>query len=183
MTIAPSDFAILQREDLLASYQGLKAVVLKNNEFCMGYSKRKQAELNKFFMANPRVRKVYDAEFKNSISPISLGVRNLHGSAKTSKMDDPVKVRLIRARVILKLANKKFPLRQDVIWHKESREYSDAEFQQGRLGLSAEHYAYLSKVIQEINFFNSMFTTHYEHLHRIKTLLEDNVDLLEGRYD
>ncbi|KGY10341.1 hypothetical protein [Vibrio sinaloensis] len=183
MTIAPSDFATLQRENLLAAYQSLKRVILMNNEFCKAYTKSKQAEIHKFFVLNPRMKKAYEGESRNTISPVALELRNLHGSSKVAKMDDPVQVKLIRARVIIKLRNRRFPLKQDVIWSKASREYSDAEFQKGRLGLSDAHSEYLSRVIHDINHFNFMFTNHYEHLSMTMKLLEGNVDLLEGRYD
>ncbi|WP_221768583.1 hypothetical protein, partial [Vibrio penaeicida] len=183
MTNAPSDFAIVQREKLLISYQALKGLVLKNNELCVFYSKRMQDEINKFFLENPRIKISYEKEFKNSVSPITLEPRDLHRTAKTVKMDDPIQVKVIRARVLIQLRNKNFPTKQDVIWNKDTKEYFDAEFQKGRLGLSAEQSKYVSKIIQDVNYFNAMFIEHYDQLHNVKTLLERNIDLLEGMYD
>ncbi|MGR5207042.1 hypothetical protein [Vibrio alfacsensis] len=97
-----SDIAIEQRELLTNSYRQIKKMVEQNNLMCMRFLSTKRAEVNRYFMENPRVWSKGDSEFKNTLSPLSISLKDLHNHKVIANMVDPIKVVALRARVVVR---------------------------------------------------------------------------------
>ncbi|BCN27404.1 hypothetical protein [Vibrio alfacsensis] len=94
-----SDIAIKQRELLTNSYRQIKKMVEQNNLMCMRFISTKRAESNRYFMENPRVWASGDQEFKNTLAPLSIGLKDLHNHYVVANMVDPIKIVALHARV------------------------------------------------------------------------------------
>ncbi|MGR5237681.1 hypothetical protein [Vibrio alfacsensis] len=183
MNRTTSDYALEQRYLLEDMYRNARCGIEINNAMCAAFIKTKQKSLYDFFLKNPRITRAYGNEYVNTFTPLSLGVRDLHSQAARERMVDPIVVNLVRARVVVQVTGKKYPIRQDVIWDKSTRTYFDNEFKKGRLNLSDQHSEFLVLVIKQVNQLNQTILSHYRHFLELQNLLENNEIYLGGRYD
>ncbi|CAH0525410.1 hypothetical protein VHP8226_00961 [Vibrio hippocampi] len=154
-----------------------------NNAMCLAFIETKRKALYDYFLKHPRVTRAFRNEYSNSFTPLTLGHRNLHNPATVRKMDDPVSIKLVRARTVLQVSGKKFPIRQDVIWDKTSRSYFDNEFQKGRMHLNEQQSQFLALIIKQVNEINHTIMRHYYTFLELQNLLEDNEKYLGGDHD
>lgn len=111
-----SDFAIEQRELLTQSYRQVKKVVELNNQMCQKFKDQIRNEINRYFMENPRVWQNGDQTFNDTLAPLSRGLKNLHNPRVVENMVDPMKVIVLRARVVIRPRKRQKPKMQSVVW-------------------------------------------------------------------
>ncbi|BBM67560.1 MULTISPECIES: hypothetical protein [Vibrio] len=178
-----SDIAIEQRELLTNSYRQIKKMVEQNNLMCMRFLTIKRAEVNRYFQENPRVWAKGDVEFKNTLSPLAISLKDLHNHNVIANMVDPIKVVALRARVVVKQSGKRKPKQQSVIWDADKKIYLPNEFQTGRMNLTGDHSEFIETILNQINETNNVVYSSYYHLVEHQKLLDLNIPFLEGRYD
>ncbi len=178
-----SDIAIEQRDLLTNSYRQIKKMVEQNNLMCIRFISIKRAEVNRYFSENPRVWVNGDQEFKNTLAPLSIGVKDLHNHNVIANMVDPIRVVALRARVLVRQQKKQRPKQQSVIWDIDKKIYLPNEFQNGRMNLTENHSKFIETVLNQINETNNIVYASYYHLVEHQKLLDLNIPFLEGRYD
>ncbi|MGR5422427.1 hypothetical protein [Vibrio sp. PNB22_4_1] len=178
-----SDIAIEQRELLTNSYRQIKKMVEQNNYMCERFISTKRPEINRYFMENPRVWLNGDLEFKNTLSPLSITLKDLHNHQFIANMVDPIKIVALRARVIVRQPKKQKPKQQSVIWDADKKMYLPNEFQNGRMNLTQKQSEFIEAILNQINETNKIVYASYYHLVEHQKLLDLNIPYLEGRYD